>query len=66
MIVLDFFSVLTQWSQWTQCHVTCGNGQQTRFRTCSVPGGCIGSLFVEKQCTLTPCPGKCKNNYIKH
>nr|XP_058946642.1 uncharacterized protein LOC131774603 [Pocillopora verrucosa] len=52
------------WEQWTACSVTCGNGQQSRIRTCNNPepsyGGAdcaaIGEPTETKQCYIQVCP----------
>ncbi|XP_060570095.1 uncharacterized protein LOC132728473 [Ruditapes philippinarum] len=53
-----------QWSDWTSCDVTCGNGSQSRFRTCTNPtqtaNGCFctGSGTDISICKLTECQGR--------
>lgn len=52
----------TDWSTWSRCDVTCGNGTETRGRTCTNPspanGGrdCIGLGTETKSCQEDPCP----------
>ncbi|XP_045160489.2 SCO-spondin-like [Mercenaria mercenaria] len=52
----------TEWSSWTECSVTCGDGEQTRTRACTNPepqnGGndCIGDTQESQSCNLTNCP----------
>ncbi|XP_035692633.1 uncharacterized protein LOC118427105 [Branchiostoma floridae] len=48
----------TEWGPWTECSVTCDNGQRTRERTCTPPvpmcGGtnkCVGSSTETEECT---------------
>ncbi|XP_060895572.1 adhesion G protein-coupled receptor B3 isoform X3 [Labrus mixtus] len=48
-----------EWSQWSSCSVTCGQGSQVRTRTCVSPYGthCIGPLRESRVCNNTaPCP----------
>ena len=57
----------TEWSKWTNCSVTCGQGERSRYRTCTNPspkrGGrnCMEqSLGVDTEvdkCILSECPG---------
>ena len=55
--------VLTPWSNWTLCTVSCGNGTQTRNRSCDfasdVPRGndCVGDLYNVHPCNTNLCPG---------
>ena len=55
------------WSQWTECSVTCNEGQQTRNRTCFgvAHGGidCIGPTFENRTCFPVECPG---NHLLSH
>ena len=51
------------WEKWTSCSLTCGNGTQTRARTCDKPkpsgGGknCTGSTSQKLTCVKKACPG---------
>ena len=55
-----------EWSDWTQCSESCGDGKQFRTRTCTNPepqfGGydCedVGEAEEEMDCNLRPCPSK--------
>ena len=59
----------TEWSQWTTCSESCGNGKKTRRRTCTNPppsnGGqnCVqqqmGPAKEKKTCNGNPCKSKC-------
>nr|CAJ65510.3 HyTSR1 protein [Hydra vulgaris] len=52
----------SQWSVYSECSKECGNGEQTRKRTCNNPapayGGddCQGSLEESKACKIKECP----------
>ncbi|XP_061188560.1 adhesion G protein-coupled receptor B1-like [Saccostrea echinata] len=47
------------WSSWSSCSMTCGDGHMTRSRVCHPPqfGGspCTDNLSESKNCTQTPC-----------
>ncbi|XP_069091831.1 adhesion G protein-coupled receptor B3 isoform X4 [Pleurodeles waltl] len=48
-----------EWSQWSSCSVTCGQGSQVRTRTCVPPYGthCSGPLRESRVCNNTAlCP----------
>ncbi|CAL8299920.1 unnamed protein product [Merluccius merluccius] len=48
-----------EWSQWSSCSVSCGQGSQVRTRTCVTPYGthCTGPLRESRVCNNTaPCP----------
>ena len=56
-----------EWSTWSTCPVTCGNGDQRRTRKCDNPEPEYGGIDCEdngsepnetKQCQKDPCPGK--------
>ena len=51
-----------QWSDWSNCSVSCATGSQTRHRICVEPryGGqkCSGETIEEKNCSMVECPGK--------
>ncbi|XP_031561207.1 mucin-like protein, partial [Actinia tenebrosa] len=52
----------SEWSNWTRCSVSCGNGMQKRNRSCSKPtpayGGnnCTGNHTEIRYCTQLDCP----------
>jgi hypothetical protein len=53
----------TDWSSWTSCDVTCGNGTHIRTRTCTNPlpankgNDCIGESVDSSECLKDNCPG---------
>ena len=53
--------ILLEWSAWSRCSVSCGNGTSSRNRTCVEPqhGGrdCTGYLNEEQWCKDRECPG---------
>lgn len=52
-------SGVEEWSQWSTCSVTCGQGSQVRTRTCVSPYGthCSGPLRESRVCNNTAlCP----------
>ena len=57
----------TEWTNWTICNVTCGDGQQKRMRTCTNPvpreGGnpCIGVSLETEECHTNSCAGNVHN-----
>lgn len=59
-------SGVEEWSQWSTCSVTCGQGSQVRTRTCVSPYGthCSGPLRESRVCNNTAlCPGSVSSNY---
>jgi len=54
----------TEWSEWTECDVVCGGGQQVRFRhTLLEPSGGgaeCGAPIMAKDCNTDPCPVNCE------
>ncbi|GFS05101.1 SCO-spondin-like [Elysia marginata] len=52
--------VFLAWSEWSECSVSCGGGQQWKNRTCQAPqhGGqdCAGPDNVTQTCNTQPCP----------
>lgn len=52
----------SSWFSWSNCHVTCGIGTQSRVRNCSEPspsgGGhvCAGHSQETQKCTMEQCP----------
>ncbi|XP_034312530.2 SCO-spondin isoform X1 [Magallana gigas] len=52
--------VFTAWGDWSACSLTCGNGTQSKNRSCEGPyfGGknCTGDWGQTKDCNTFPCP----------
>ncbi|XP_053393892.1 SCO-spondin-like isoform X2 [Mercenaria mercenaria] len=52
--------VWTDWTGWEECSVTCGGGNQSRFRNCTGPfyGGanCTGAFDETRDCNTFECP----------
>ena len=54
----------TQWSSYSDCSTTCGDGIQERLRSCTQPepqnGGkqCSGQTKQSRKCNLRKCPGE--------
>lgn len=72
-IFLSVFTFLVNgwfedWSTFSPCSVTCGDGHKTRTRTCHRPlhGGlpCHGKGTQTMTCTAPPCPGYLVNDSI--
>ncbi|XP_075879669.1 spondin-1a [Nelusetta ayraudi] len=54
--------LLTSWSDWSDCSVTCGKGLRTRQRTLKSPvelGDCTEELEQVEKCMLPECPINC-------
>jgi len=53
----------SDWSPWSSCSVSCGQGRQSHYRTCDnpppSPGArfCDGSMFQWRHCQVLPCRG---------
>ena len=65
--IIFFFPVNGGWTSygtWSTCSVSCGNGTQSRSRSCTNPppsgGGkdCVGSATETKECDGGACAGK--------
>ncbi|KXJ07705.1 Mucin-like protein [Exaiptasia diaphana] len=60
----------TEWSNWTSCSLSCGNGTRYRSRSCTNPapahGGknCTGPYKETKNCNTQSCPVTLKNSVI--
>jgi len=56
----------TEWSEWSDCDASCGDGQQTKSRTCTNPepandgDDCIGEKTEVQSCSSgVECPDQC-------
>ena len=53
----------TDFGEWSECSAKCGEGKQTRTRTCTNPapanGGldCVGEASQTRPCSRGECPG---------
>ena len=63
----------SNWSIWSLCSKTCGNGTRTRTRTCTSPsptnGGlnCTGRNVEHERCTVRQeCPGEISTRFYLH
>uniref|UniRef100_A0A3Q2YZB6 Uncharacterized protein n=1 Tax=Hippocampus comes TaxID=109280 RepID=A0A3Q2YZB6_HIPCM len=57
VLTLDTVGPWRPWSQWSVCSVSCGGGQQSRFRMCG-SSGCSGISRQSKTCNTEVCLGK--------
>ena len=76
-ISVSFFCIsidgnFTEWSEWSSCSVTCGNGTQMRHRNCTNPvpafGGktCTGEYNETRHCSPANCPvGECQFSHFR-
>ncbi|VDL70721.1 unnamed protein product [Nippostrongylus brasiliensis] len=46
----------SDWGEWSECSATCGQGNQTRARTCESGSDCSGSSREMRFCQLASCP----------
>ena len=65
MFMVKVSGAYSDWSQWSSCSVTCGEGKKTRTRTCTSPTPAHGGKTCTEQnlgnkeetadCTEKPC-----------
>ena len=52
--------VWTEWTNWTECSLSCGGGTQQRIRGCVLPKSdeltCDGDMREIRTCNSDPCP----------
>lgn len=53
-----YFLEWSDFGDWSDCSTVCGDGIQTRFRTCPVGYKCEGKDSETQSCNLKPCPGE--------
>lgn len=61
MIKEYFGNLWSNWTDWSKCSVTCGEGRKIRWRHCLKFGKCkdnVETEMVEKRCALSPCRNK--------
>ncbi|XP_068115760.1 spondin-1 [Hyperolius riggenbachi] len=61
--------VLSPWSEWSDCSVTCGKGSRTRQRMLKSPaelGDCNEELKQVEKCMLPECPINCELTEWSH
>ena len=53
----------TEWSEWTDCSLTCGGGSRSKVRECKVPRSaegedslCDGAGILTERCNDNACP----------
>ncbi|CAG9828712.1 unnamed protein product [Diabrotica balteata] len=51
----DYESSWNQWSNWSDCSVSCGGGTQKRVRTCKKTRNCVGESTQTKDCNTHSC-----------
>ncbi|CAC5380343.1 FURIN [Mytilus coruscus] len=51
------------WSAWSHCSQTCGDGSRTRTRVCDRHGRCIGNRQDTQLCNLPVCSSVCFDIY---
>lgn len=63
MVIALVVGIWGNWTEWSDCSVTCGIGTQNRSRECDSPApeysglGCDGEAFDVQHCTKGECPG---------
>ena len=60
-LVVHKIPILSNWSNWSTCSETCGQGRRTRARTCSIEGKCYDNLEDTLSCNNGPCGKLIKN-----
>ena len=61
----------SDWTDWEQCDVTCGEGTEVRRHECTNPAPmyrgrqCEGSRTDTRDCQTVPCPSTHKSTYLR-
>ena len=55
VVVHNSVGTWMEWSDWSNCSVTCGNGSRSRERYCQGPGDCIGEHNETDICNEIEC-----------
>lgn len=64
----------TEWSEWSDCSTTCGNGEKYRTRNCTNPPPAFGGMdcsFIGmdrdvQTCQKRACAGRCYGFSVQH
>ena len=63
VLFIDIDGGWGDWTSWSSCSETCGNGTETRTRECDNPEptesgtDCLGNNAESQQCNAGACPG---------
>lgn len=58
LLLIPAEGVVGDWSDWSDCSVTCDYGLKYRSGKCSIIDGCNGVLTESMPCALRACYGK--------
>ena len=62
ILCFDFIvhdNIYTEWTEWSDCSLTCGTGQSERTRTCQYHLGCRGE---DEQREIRNCTSGCRTS----
>ena len=72
IVLISVGGTYTDFGDWSECSVSCGDGTQTRKRTCNSPfsaegdADCVGPASETRPCKLRECPGLKYIRYMKY